>query len=223
MMTNLFSSFDPSNNSLLALNWMSTMIFIIIIPYSFWVFKSRSHKVFNTILTNLNSEFSNIMNNLNKSSILMFMSIFMIILVNNIMGLFPYIFTSTSHMLMTISIALPMWLSLNLYGWVNKTNNMFEHLVPAGTPSMLMPFMVCIESISNVIRPGTLAIRLAANMIAGHLLLTLLGNLGNKINELMLITMLSIQMLLFILEWAVSIIQAYVFAVLITLYSSEIH
>nr|QID48486.1 ATP synthase F0 subunit 6 [Yunnantettix bannaensis] len=223
MMTNLFSSFDPSTSSSLSLNWLSTLIFISLIPTIFWMIKSRSNLIMSTILSKLNSEFSNIMNNMNKMSILMFISIFIILLINNMMGLFPYIFTSTSHMTMTISIALPMWLSFNLYGWVNKTNHMFEHLVPEGTPSILMPFMVCIESVSSLIRPGTLAIRLAANMIAGHLLLTLLGNMGNKINELTMIAMLLIQTLLFILELAVSIIQAYVFSVLITLYSSEIN
>nr|ATU74756.1 ATP synthase F0 subunit 6 [Thoradonta obtusilobata]QPK42116.1 ATP synthase F0 subunit 6 [Thoradonta nodulosa] len=223
MMTNLFSSFDPSTSSSTAANWLSTMIFIIILPTSYWLMNSRCQMLSNSILIKLNSEFSVIMNNNNKKSTIVFISIFTLMLINNFMGLFPYIFTSTSHMVMTLSIALPTWLSFNLYGWINKTNHMFEHLVPLGTPGILMPFMVCIESISNMIRPGTLAIRLAANMIAGHLLLTLLGNMGSKIHELLLIPMLSIQTLLFILEMAVSIIQAYVFSILTTLYSSEIN
>nr|QPK42089.1 ATP synthase F0 subunit 6 [Loxilobus prominenoculus] len=223
MMTNLFSSFDPSTSSSLALNWLSAMTFIMIIPSTFWMMSSRSHKILIFTLMKLNLEFSNIMSNMIKSSIMMFIKIFFILLINNMMGLLPYIFTSTSHMTMTFSMALPMWLSFNLYGWINKTNHMFEHLIPSGTPPILMPFMACIESISNLIRPCTLAIRLAANMIAGHLLLTLLGNASSKINETILLMMLFTQILLFTLEMAVSMIQAYVFSVLTTLYSSEIN
>jgi len=85
-----------------------------------------------------------------------------------------------------------------------------------------MPFMVLIETIRNVIRPGTLAVRLAANMIAGHLLLVLLGNQGPGIASSLLVVLLRIQILLLVLERAVAVIQSYVFAVLSTLYSSEV-
>ncbi|WP_431834057.1 F0F1 ATP synthase subunit A, partial [Escherichia coli] len=63
---------------------------------------------------------------------------------------------------------------------------MFAHLVPQGTPPVLIPFIVCIETIRNIIRPGTLAVRLAANIIAGHLLLTLLGNTGPFLSYIIL-------------------------------------
>jgi F-type H+-transporting ATPase subunit a len=95
--------------------------------------------------------------------------------------------------------------------------------VPQGTPSILMPFMVCIETISNVIRPGTLAVRLTANIIAGHLLLTLIGNTGNSLSTVLLTFLIFSQVALLLLESAVSIIQAYVFAVLSTLYSREVN
>jgi F-type H+-transporting ATPase subunit a len=86
-----------------------------------------------------------------------------------------------------------------------------------------MPFMVCIETISNVIRPGTLAVRLTANIIAGHLLLTLIGNTGNSLSSILLSFLLIRQVALLLLESAVSIIQSYVFAVLSTLYSREVN
>jgi F-type H+-transporting ATPase subunit a len=86
-----------------------------------------------------------------------------------------------------------------------------------------MPFMVCIETISNVIRPGTLAVRLTANIIAGHLLLTLIGNTGNSLSSILVGLLVISQIALLILESAVSIIQSYVFAVLSTLYSSEVN
>nr|YP_009740684.1 ATP synthase F0 subunit 6 [Ergatettix dorsifera]QID03646.1 ATP synthase F0 subunit 6 [Ergatettix dorsifera] len=223
MMTNLFSSFDPTTSNSLSMNWLSTYLFIMLMPTTFWLIKSRSAMMINIMTNKMNYEFNMILNNKNKGSTILFISLFTLIMMNNTMGLFPYIFTSSSHMVMTLSLALPMWLSFNLFGWINKTNHMFEHLVPMGTPPLLMPFMVCIETISTIIRPGTLAIRLAANMIAGHLLLTLLGNTGNKLNEVLLMSMLTVQLLLLMLESAVSIIQAYVFSVLTTLYSSEIN
>jgi F-type H+-transporting ATPase subunit a len=88
---------------------------------------------------------------------------------------------------------------------------------------MLIPFIVIIETISNLIRPGTLAVRLTANIIAGHLLLTLLGNNGPSISHTLLIVLISAQIFLLILEAAVAIIQAYVFAILRTLYSREVN
>ena len=99
---------------------------------------------------------------------------------------------------------------------------MLAHLVPQGTPSVLMPFIVLIETIRNIIRPGTLAVRLSANIIAGHLLLTLLGNTGNSISSFIVSILILTQLLLLSLESAVAIIQSYVFTILRTLYSREI-
>lgn len=99
---------------------------------------------------------------------------------------------------------------------------MLGHLVPQGTPSILIPFIVIIETIRNVIRPGTLAIRLTANIIAGHLLITLLGNTGPTISSYFITLLIIVQIALLVLESAVAIIQSYVFAILRTLYSREV-
>nr|ALO71001.1 ATP synthase F0 subunit 6 [Pselaphinae sp. 4 EF-2015] len=220
---NLFSSFDPATNYFF-FNWFSTFIGLSFIPFIYWSTPSRWNMMWSIIINNLHKEFNILLNkNFNKGSTLIFISLFSMILFNNFLGLFPYIFTSSSHMIMNLSLALPLWLSFMIFGWINNMNHMFTHMVPQGTPSILMPFMVCIETISNLIRPGTLAIRLTANMIAGHLLLTLLGNMGSILTTKMLIFLIFIQLLLLLLELAVSIIQSYVFSILSTLYSSEIH
>nr|YP_010936432.1 ATP synthase F0 subunit 6 [Agetocera filicornis]WKW54885.1 ATP synthase F0 subunit 6 [Agetocera filicornis] len=224
MMMNLFSSFDPSSNFNMSLNWMSTFIGILIIPPMFWLVPSRINFLWMKIIFTLHKEFKVLLGNYkSQGSTLIFITLLSLILFNNFLGLFPYIFTSTSHMTMTLSLALPLWLTFMLYGWINNTLHMFAHLVPQGTPPMLMPFMVCIETISNIIRPGTLAIRLSANMIAGHLLMTLLGNTGPLLSIYMLNILIITQILLLTLETAVSMIQSYVFAVLSTLYSSEVN
>nr|YP_009049148.1 ATP synthase F0 subunit 6 [Tribolium audax]AIE43741.1 ATP synthase F0 subunit 6 [Tribolium audax] len=223
MMANLFSSFDPSTNWNTSINWTSTLIGILIIPPSFWLVPSRNIFLWNKITSTLHKEFLTLLGSQNKTLTMVFISLFSMILFNNFLGLFPYIFTSTSHMVMTLSLALPLWLTFMLFGWISNTIHMFAHLVPQGTPPVLMPFMVCIETISNVIRPGTLAIRLSANMIAGHLLMTLLGNTGTSMSMYMINILIIIQILLLTLESAVAIIQSYVFAVLSTLYSSEVN
>nr|URX52667.1 ATP synthase F0 subunit 6 [Glyptotermes nr. iridipennis] len=223
MMSNLFSVFDPSTSTLnMSINWTSTILGILIIPTSMWLTPSRHSMMWNLVLTKLHNEFKMLIGNKQKGSTFMFISLFSLILFNNFLGLFPYIFTSTSHLTMTLTLALPLWVSFMMYGWINNTNHMFEHLVPQGTPAALMPFMVCIETVSNIIRPGTLAVRLTANMIAGHLLLTLLGNNGPTISHSLLGILITAQILLLILESAVAVIQSYVFAVLSTLYSSEV-
>nr|ALO76580.1 ATP synthase F0 subunit 6 [Paromalus flavicornis] len=223
-MTNLFSSFDPTTSFNLSLNWLSTFMGLLFIPSMFWLIPSRYSMLWNKIIMTLHNEFKVLISNDSiKGSTLIFISLFSMILFNNFLGLFPYIFTSTSHLILTLALALPLWMSFMLYGWINNTTHMLAHLVPQGTPAILMPFMVCIETISNIIRPGTLAVRLTANMIAGHLLMTLLGNTGPSLS-LTLINMLIIgQLALLILESAVAVIQSYVFAVLSTLYSSEVN
>nr|AML25583.1 ATP synthase F0 subunit 6 [Erotylidae sp. BMNH 1274392] len=224
MMANLFSSFDPSTSFNLSLNWLSAALGLLIVPMMYWLIPSRLNTLWININMTLHKEFKVLIaNNQLKGSTLIFISLFSLILLNNFLGLFPYIFTSTSHMIMSLALALPLWLSFMIYGWLNNTIHMFAHLVPQGTPPVLMPFMVCIETISNVIRPGTLAIRLSANMIAGHLLMTLLGNTGPSLSTLLLIMLLIAQILLIVLESAVAIIQSYVFTVLSTLYSSEVN
>nr|ARH55227.1 ATP synthase F0 subunit 6 [Trichodes leucopsideus] len=223
MMMNLFSSFDPSTNWHTSINWISSLLWMLFIPSLFWLIPSRLNYLWMKILFTLHNEFKILIGKNYMGSTLIFISLFSFILMNNFLGLFPYIFTSTSHMTLTLTLALPLWLSFMIFGWINNTIHMFAHLVPQGTPPVLMPFMVCIETISNLIRPGTLAIRLSANMIAGHLLMTLLGNTGPMLSLIMLNFLILTQILLLILESAVAIIQSYVFAVLSTLYSSEVN
>nr|UDF87501.1 ATP synthase F0 subunit 6 [Loxostege turbidalis] len=224
MMTNLFSIFDPSTNLLnLPLNWISTFIGLMFIPYSFWLIPNRHLFFWNFILNTLHKEFKTLLGKNSNGSTFIFISMFTFVLFNNFLGLFPYIFTSTSHLTLSLSISLPLWLSFMFYGWINNTKHMFIHMIPQGTPGILMPFMVLIETISNIIRPGTLAVRLTANMIAGHLLMTLLSGTGPNMSSYFIILLVLVQILLLILESAVAIIQSYVIAILSTLYSSEVN
>nr|YP_010271148.1 ATP synthase F0 subunit 6 [Gargara genistae]UKB86913.1 ATP synthase F0 subunit 6 [Gargara genistae] len=216
MMMNMFSTFDPCTG-LLSLNWASSLIIIIMFNYNYWLNYNNMMSLTLKISILMKKELTIIMPE--SGSSIMFLSMSIFILINNLMGLIPYIFTSSSHMTFSLALALPLWIALMLYGWINKTNYMFSHLVPTGTPGLLMPFMVLIETISNLIRPGSLSVRLTSNMIAGHLLMSLLGSSCELVLTLMLMMMF---MMLMLFETAVSLIQSYVFMILTTLYSSEI-
>nr|YP_010489358.1 ATP synthase F0 subunit 6 [Lauridromia dehaani]UWM10772.1 ATP synthase F0 subunit 6 [Lauridromia dehaani] len=224
MMTNLFSIFEPSSSLFnLPFNWMSTFLGLLFLPFLYWASPSRWSFLWSKVSMTLHMEFKALLTSFHLGSTIIFLSLFSIIVFNNSLGLLPYVFTSSSHLAMTLSLSLPLWFTLMIFGWLNNSKHMFAHLVPQGTPSALIPFMVIIETISNVIRPGTLAVRLAANMIAGHLLLTLLGSTGPSLSYSILSILIMSQILLLLLESAVAVIQSYVFAVLSTLYSSEIN
>merc|ERR1712108_69642 len=104
---------------------------------------------------------------------------------------------------------------------VFQYNRLLAHLVPLGTPSFLIPIIVIIETVRNIIRPITLSIRLAA-IVAGHLLLTLLGSQGPNVTIIIIIILIIRLILLLILEVAVACIQSYVFTILSSLYLNEL-
>nr|UCP07154.1 ATP synthase F0 subunit 6 [Orthomeria smaragdinum] len=223
-MSNIFNIFDPSTSIMsMKMNWISSIMVIMIMTTSYWMMNSRYKMIINLPTKIMNYEFNLLMSKKNKGTMMLFIALLYLITMNNFMGLFPYLFTSTSHLTMTMTLSLPLWMSFMIFGWMKNTKNMFIHLVPLGTPSLLMPFMVCIETISNMIRPITLAVRLTANMIAGHLLLTLLGNTTMSMMNLILPMMILIQIMLLLLETAVAIIQGYVFSVLSILYAEEVN
>nr|YP_009000416.1 ATP synthase F0 subunit 6 [Argas lagenoplastis]AHF21604.1 ATP synthase subunit 6 [Argas lagenoplastis] len=222
MMTNLFSIFDPATSANFSLNWLSILIVMMIIPNFYWATPSRLQLFWTFISMMLIKESKTIFFKKNLKFLILFLTIFWLILTSNFMGLLPYIFTPTSHINMTSFMALPLWLTFMIFGWTNHLNSMLTHLVPAGTPMFLSTFMVCIETISNVIRPLTLAIRLSANMISGHLLICLLSSTIN-ISNLIFPMILPVLITLMLLEMAVAIIQSYVFVTLSILYLNEIN
>nr|QBZ38060.1 ATP synthase F0 subunit 6 [Bambusiphaga citricolorata] len=217
MMPNLFSSFDPSTTLSISFNWMAMMCTLLILPNKLWTQESRNSMIKKIIMKKMNQEMKFIYSN--KQILMMLKSMFLFILIMNLMGLIPYMFTPTSHISISISMALPIWMAMIMFSWINQTNLMFAHLLPMNTPLLIAPFMILVESLSNLIRPISLSVRLTANMIAGHLLMTLLGNI-NSINTIWLIIFMQIFLMMF--EIAVSLIQAYVFSILMTMYSSEI-
>lgn len=142
----------------------------------------------------------------------------------NLLGLLPYTFTPTTQLSINIAFAVPLWLATVILGMRNQPSTSIAHFLPIGTPPLLIPIMIIIESISLIIRPLALGVRLTANLTAGHLLIQLvsiaaLTFISTSLTVTALIT--SLLYLLTILEVAVAIIQAYVFVLLISLYLQE--
>jgi len=225
-MTNLFSSFDPMVNIIgfnIRLNWISRIIPILILPQAYWITSSQIIKSIENIINYLHGELAAVFGLVAlPGTIFTFLRFFFFIFFCNLIGLAPYIFTRSSHMSFTLTLALPIWLGRILFSMKNQYNRLFAHLVPTGTPGALIPVIVIIETVSNVIRPGTLSIRLAANIVAGHLLLTLLGSQGPNTQGIVLLVLMGRLILLLCLELAVACIQAYVFTILRSLYLNEL-
>nr|UNO53589.1 ATP synthase F0 subunit 6 [Ixodes granulatus] len=220
-MTNLFSIFDPSSSMNLKMNWLSIISFMFIIPSWYWTIPSRYQMLWKTMFIKIKMEIKNNLSFKMQKFILIYITLFILILSFNCLGLLPYVFTPSSHIILSMIMAFPLWLSLMLKGWITSFNKMMKHLVPLGSPLMLSSFMVIIETVSNMIRPITLSIRLSANMISGHLLIHLLTSIP-YINPKSIIIIIPVMMSLMILETAVAIIQSYVFITLASLYTNEI-
>lgn len=140
------------------------------------------------------------------------------------LGLLPYTFTPTTQLSLNIGLAVPLWLATVIIGLRNQPTAALGHLLPEGTPALLIPILIIIETISLFIRPLALGVRLTANLTAGHLLIQLISTA--TITLMPIITTVAtltaiLLVLLTLLEVAVAIIQAYVFVLLLSLYLQE--
>ena len=139
----------------------------------------------------------------------------------NLLGLLPHSFTPTTQLSLNLGIAIPLWAGTVILGFRFKTKASLAHFLPQGTPLPLIPILILIETISLFIQPVALAVRLTANITAGHLLIHLIGGATLALTSISLPTALLsfiILLLLTILEFAVALIQAYVFTLLVSLY-----
>jgi F-type H+-transporting ATPase subunit a len=154
-------------------------------------------------------------------------SLFMFILVTNLVGLIPYTFTVTSHIIVTAALAISVFLTVLVYGFWKNGLHFFNLFVPKGIPIYILPLIVFIEVLSFLSRPISHSVRLFANMLAGHITLkvfasfiTLLGGLG--IFGMAGATLpLALVVALTALELLVAFLQAYVFAILTCIYLND--
>jgi len=221
MITNLFSVFDP-RSSIFSFSWLIILIRSLFITLPLWKTRSPSIKIKKRILNIFKKEVKFALSKTEKRTELFIILAFTRILIINFLALYPQVFSPTSHLTITLPLSLIFWTCIVRFGWIKNTNHILRHLLPQGTPIPLIMFMVLIELTRNIIRPITLCVRLTANLIAGHLLISLLGNSIINISMFIVLPSIAIPMILTILESAVACIQAYVFITLITLYTTEV-
>nr|QUJ18143.1 ATP synthase protein 6 [Eugerres plumieri] len=151
---------------------------------------------------------------------LLLASLMMFLLTLNMLGLLPYTFTPTTQLSLNLGLAVPFWLATVLIGLRNHPTAALGHLLPEGTPTLLIPILIVIETISLFIRPLALGVRLTANLTAGHLLIQLIATAAFVLMPMMTTVATLTAVLLFLLtllEVAVAMIQAYVFVLLLSL------
>jgi F-type H+-transporting ATPase subunit a len=154
-------------------------------------------------------------------------SLFMFIMVSNMIGIIPYTFTVSSHIIVTASLALLVFLTVLVYGFYKNGLKFFKLFVPSGVPAVILPLVVTIEIISFLSRPVSHSVRLFANMLAGHITLkvfasfvTMLGAFG-AVGWLGAILPLALTVALTALELLVAFLQAYVFTILTCIYIND--
>lgn len=147
-------------------------------------------------------------------------TLFMFILFANLAGMLPYSFTTTSHIVVTFAMALFVWILTTVIGLVKHGTHFFSFFVPHGVPVWMMPLVVPIEIISYLSRPISLAVRLFANMVAGHTMLKVLAGFIIALGVAG-IAPLVVVVGLTALELFIAALQAYVFAILSCIYLND--
>nr|YP_010029203.1 ATP synthase F0 subunit 6 [Thallomys paedulcus]QOU10201.1 ATP synthase F0 subunit 6 [Thallomys paedulcus] len=221
MNENLFSSFITP--TMMGLPIVVTIIMFpsILFPSSKRLINNRLHSFQHWLIKLIIKQMMLIHTPKGRTWTLMIISLIMFIGSTNLLGLLPHTFTPTTQLSMNLSMAIPLWAGAVILGFRHKLKNSLAHFLPQGTPISLIPMLIIIETISLFIQPMALAVRLTANITAGHLLMHLIGGatlvLMNISPPTATITFI-ILLLLTILEFAVALIQAYVFTLLVSLY-----
>ena len=154
-------------------------------------------------------------------------TIFLNLSIINLVGIVPYTFTPTAHIIIGFGLSLSILIGVTLLGFDNFRSNYLAMLMPGGSPLPLAPLLVGIELVSQLAKGVSLGVRLAANITAGHLLFVILSGFtwtmfttGSVISVLSIFPML-IVIFITILEMAVALIQAYVFSILTSIYIND--
>ena len=148
-------------------------------------------------------------------------SLFMFVLFCNMLGMLPYSFTVTSHIIVTFALAAVIFMGVTIIGFINHGVGYLKLFIPSGVPLVLLPLIIIIEIISYLSRPVSLSVRLFANMLAGHTMLKVFGGFVISLGIIGGWLPLSFTVALTGLEILIAFLQAYVFAILTCIYLND--
>jgi len=228
MLTDIFSSFDPIINYSFYFNrlrfWALTLSSLLLINSSYWITPSRASFLPSPIITIIYTQSSRTAGHNLKGFNNILTPLFLLIITVNLTGLIPYRFSTSSHLIFTIRFGFPLWGALILSSLFYSFKKFTASLLPPGAPDWLNPFLVLVETIRILVRPLTLSFRLAANISAGHIVITLLGIFLSRaliILSKTILLILPVQTGYIMFEVGICLIQAYIFCLLISLYADD--
>lgn len=228
MLVDIFSTFDDHN-----FVFFSYYIFMWCLSLGSLVFYLCNKWVGTRCFEEIRNLISQVSFSQRKSSLgikmggfsLVICSFFFVLININLCGLFPYVFRRRAHLSLRLRFGFPLWLCLIISGFFYNPVIAVSHFLPTGAPALLNPFLVLVETVRVCFRPLTISVRLVANIGAGHIILGLVGSYISVglfiLGPVTLVILFFVEIGYFIFEIGVALIQAYIFCLLITLYSDE--
>lgn len=226
----LFGNFDISITN-------STIFMLVAVGFYYFLFKTnvengllvpgRWQSVLEIVYETIHGVIKDNIGNSGAHYFPFIFTLFLFLALMNMFGIVPYTFTPTAHVAVTFGMSLSIFLGVTILGFVKHKSDFLSMFMPAGSPLGLAPFLVIIEFVSHTAKAVSLGVRLAANIIAGHLLFSILSGFtwtmlttGGLLAVASIFPMLII-LFITVLEMAVALIQAYVFCLLTTIYIND--
>lgn len=229
MILDIFSSFDRYEfNSISIISnpiiITSIMILLALLFSPIWLSQRRVRTIILSPINLIYNQLRRTQRKYLKGYTLTISILFLVLIIINLMGIIPFSFRISSQLIYTLALGLPLWIRLIISRIIKNKKEFIAKLLPDGAPDWLNPFLVLIETISISVRPLTLSFRLAANIRAGHIVLGLIGiylsvAINSSIFNTIILLIISSRYIIF--ELAICLIQAYIFCLLLSLYSDD--
>nr|YP_009917566.1 ATP synthase F0 subunit 6 [Manayunkia occidentalis]QLM00885.1 ATP synthase F0 subunit 6 [Manayunkia occidentalis] len=228
MMADMFYSFDPETNALFSISfiyWLPLLLMPTLFLSSYWLTPSISQTLIFSLLNIIYSLMEATKTTFIKGNTFILSALFPFLFIMNTWENFPYLKNSTMSLIFIISFSIPLWLSIIISSISYAPKSLSAGLLPTGTPDWLSPFLIILETVSISVRPVTLTFRLFANFLVPFMISEIISMVvvGLMLNNSLLYYPLLIMVAsgFSLVEFAVSLIQAYVFCLLLSLYSDD--
>lgn len=229
MITDIFSSFDPGiyiMGSYPLFFWLIVRISLSLIRGAYWMSMGRFLWSFSVPVDLMCNESIRSLSYHIKGYCSFITPLFIILIIINLMGLIPYSFSYSRHMVFCLILRFPLWLWIIISSFRLSPGGFTAGILPSGVPGWLAPFLSWVEGVRITVRPGTLAVRLVANTRAGHIVLRIIGIYASCLIFSYKTLLVSLFLILLeagyiLFEVGISFAQAFIFPLLGTIYTNE--